>query len=100
MRPVCDLNAMSHWDMNATLSESRQVTQLRSYCDIAMGHECDFYPKVAVGHNCDLIAISHLDIDATLYESRCGAQMRPHCDIALGYECDIKTALHESHQKT
>ena len=52
-------------DMNATLSESCQVTQLRSYCDIALGHECDFYPKVVVGHNCDLIAISQCDINAT-----------------------------------
>ena len=85
MRPVCDLNAMSHCDMNATLYESRQVTQLRSYCDIALGHECDFYPKVVVGHNCDLIAISQCDINATLYESRRGTQMRPHCDIAFGH---------------
>ena len=81
----CDLIATSHWDMNATLSESRQVTKLRSYCDIAPGHECDFYPKVVVGHNCDLIAISQWDINATLHESRRGTQMRPHCDIAFGH---------------
>ena len=38
LRPICDLYATC---LFALLCESRQVTQLRHDCDIALRHECD-----------------------------------------------------------
>ena len=62
----CDLMATSHWDINATLCESRQGTQMRPHCGIASGHLMRFHMKVAVGQSCD-VALGHdCNINATL----------------------------------
>ena len=63
----CDLMATSHWDINATLCESRQGTQMRPHCGIASGHLMRFHMKVAVGQSCDVALGHECNINATLY---------------------------------
>ena len=46
----CDLIAISHLVIDATLYESRRRAQLQPNCDIALGYECDIKTTLHESH--------------------------------------------------